>query len=108
MCLQLTLVGVFLQISPSPTARSSSFVCFDGRHHQELRPGDRCVDKSDFKLGCVGARGTLFCRLCFLNLLGISFRMLKLNSKLDIRRISRVVVALESERYFCRCQENEL
>lgn len=34
---------VCLQISPSPAARNSSFVCFDGRHQQELRPGDRFV-----------------------------------------------------------------
>lgn len=36
-------VSDFLQIMPNPAARSTSYVSFDGRYQQELRPGDRCV-----------------------------------------------------------------
>ncbi|XP_044758237.1 NAD kinase-like isoform X1 [Coccinella septempunctata] len=32
--------GVELKITPSSGSRNSSYVCFDGRHHQELKPGD--------------------------------------------------------------------
>ncbi|KAL3272411.1 hypothetical protein HHI36_013893 [Cryptolaemus montrouzieri] len=32
--------GVELKIALSPDSRNSSYVCFDGRHHQELKHGD--------------------------------------------------------------------
>ncbi|XP_018576404.1 NAD kinase isoform X2 [Anoplophora glabripennis] len=32
--------GVELKIAPSPEARSSSYICFDGRYQQELHPGE--------------------------------------------------------------------
>ncbi|XP_049826360.1 NAD kinase-like isoform X2 [Aethina tumida] len=32
--------GVELKIAPNAEARCSAYVCFDGRHYQELKPGD--------------------------------------------------------------------
>jgi NAD+ kinase len=34
------ILEFFFQITPNAEARTSSYVCFDGRHHQELKPGD--------------------------------------------------------------------